>query len=46
MQNFQGTFEYHKGSFISAFSICVTVPLREILNLWNNKDKFAYKPNN
>ena len=25
MRNFQGTFETHKRSFISAFSICVTV---------------------
>ena len=28
MQNVQGTFETHKGSFISAFSICMTVPLK------------------
>ena len=27
MPNFQGTFETHKWSFISAFSICMTVPL-------------------
>ena len=27
MQNFQDTFETRKGSFISAFSICITVPL-------------------
>ena len=26
MQNFQGTFEAPKRSFISAFSICMTVP--------------------
>ena len=27
MQNFQDTFETHKRSFISAFSICMNVPL-------------------
>ena len=27
MRNFQDTFETHKRSFISAFSICMTVPL-------------------
>ena len=27
MQNFQNTFETPKRSFISAFSICMTVPL-------------------
>ena len=27
MQNFQDTFETRKRSFMSAFSICVTVPL-------------------
>ena len=29
MRNFQDTFETHKGSFISTFSICMTVPLRQ-----------------
>ena len=28
MQNFQDTFETPKQSFISAFSICMTVPLK------------------
>ena len=28
MQNFQDTFETWKQSFISAFSTCVTVPLK------------------
>ena len=28
MRNFQDTFETRKCSFISAFSICMTVPLR------------------
>ena len=28
MQNFQATFETRKRSFISTFSICMTVPLR------------------
>ena len=27
MRNFQGTFEAPKPSFISAFSICMTLPL-------------------
>ena len=27
MRNFQDTFETRKRSFISAFSICMTVPL-------------------
>ena len=27
MQNFQDTFETRKRSFISAFSVCMTVPL-------------------
>ena len=29
MPNFQDTFETRKRSFISAFSICMTVPLRD-----------------
>ena len=33
MQNFQDTFETHKRSFISAFSICMTVPLSLLLPL-------------
>ena len=28
MRNFQDTFERRKQSFISAFSVCMTVPLR------------------
>ena len=31
MQNFQGTFETRKRSFISAFTICMTVHLMELL---------------
>ena len=31
MQNFQDTFETRNQSFISAFSICMTVPLSDIL---------------
>ena len=27
MRNFQGTFEMRKRSFVSAFSICMAVPL-------------------
>ena len=30
MQNFQDTFETRKQSFISAFAICMTVPLKFI----------------
>ena len=30
MQNFQNTFETRKRSFISAFSICMTVPLSNV----------------
>ena len=32
MQNFQDTFETCKGSFISAFSICMTVLLSNYVN--------------
>ena len=31
MQNFQDNFETPKGSFISVFSICMPVPLRNFL---------------
>ena len=31
MRNFQYTFETHKQSFISAFTICMTVPLVAVL---------------
>ena len=33
MRNFQDTFETHKRSSISAFSICMTVPLKAKINL-------------
>ena len=33
MRNFQDTFETRKRSFISAFSICMTVPLT-FINLY------------
>ena len=36
MGNFKGTFETRKRSFISAFSICMTVPLSVIRN-YNNE---------
>ena len=39
MQNFQDTFETRKGSFISAFSICMTVPLKS--NLSNSEPKLV-----
>ena len=45
MQNFQGTFEAPKRSFIGAFSICMTVPLIPMLkhNHTNdiNNDNFS-----
>ena len=34
MRNFQDTFELRKRSFISAFSICMTVPLSLILTVF------------
>ena len=37
MRNFQDTFETRKRSFISAFSICMTVPLN--VSLGNEFDK-------
>ena len=30
MRNFQDTFETRKRPFISAFSICMTVPLKDV----------------
>ena len=39
MQNFQGTFETRKRSFISAFSICMTVPLNVCSNLLKIREK-------
>ena len=40
MRNFQGTFETPKRSFINAFSICVTVPLKQyILSLPRGDDR-------
>ena len=36
MQNFQDTFETRKRSFISGFSICMTVPLdKGFSRIWN-----------
>ena len=46
MQNFQDAFESHKRSFISAFSVCITVPLiLRIIELFICKDSeiFVYK---
>ena len=40
MQNFQDTFEKRKRPFISAFSICVTVPLRMKTSEQRFKTKF------
>ena len=39
MRNFQDTFETHKRSFTSVFSICMTVPLKLQQRL-KNRDKF------
>ena len=43
MQNFQDIFETHKRSFISDFSICMTVPLTiftkdSILDVWQGSE--------
>ena len=40
MRNFQDTFETHKQSFIGAFSICMTVPLRVKTNLPINYHRY------
>ena len=40
MRNFQDTFETRKQSFISAFSICMTVPLK----FENGQRKYSEKP--
>ena len=34
MLNFQDTFETRKPSFISAFSVCMTVPLKIAMNIF------------
>ena len=34
MRNFQDTFEKRKQLFISAFSICMTVPLNKVLKMY------------
>ena len=48
MRNFQDTFETHKQSFISAFSICMTVSLKLCLKLFSSRMKdmlfFETKP--
>ena len=36
MRNFQDTFETRKRSFISVFSICMTVPLRKVTQIIKN----------
>ena len=44
MRNFQDTFETDNWSFISAFSICMTVPLTELLNcvIFQMKRHFSF----
>ena len=37
MRNFQDTFATRKRSFISAFSICMTIPLKTILQEHKNQ---------
>ena len=49
MRNFQDTFETRKRSFSSAFSICMTLPLNNFLNLFTfcckaDKKEYAYLP--
>ena len=39
MRNFQDTFEICKRSFISDFSICMTVPLKIALAIQSRKEK-------
>ena len=42
MQNFQDIFKTRKRSFISAFSICMTVPLKGCLFSQKKKKKKIY----
>ena len=44
MRNFQDTFETNKRSFISAFSICMTVPLRLVQCENDTLTKFRNAP--
>ena len=44
MENFQDTFETRKQSFISAFSICMSVPLKSKRFLRKPKRIFVYDP--
>ena len=43
MRNFQDTFESLKRSFISAFSICMTVPLNKGKQTTNDEQQIYYK---
>ena len=45
MRNFQDTFETGKRSLISAFSICMTVPLTEIIfaGRFPHPDRYSYE---
>ena len=38
MRNFEDTFEIRKRSFISTFSICMTVPLKLCIGTEKNKN--------
>ena len=42
MQNFQDTFETRKRSFISAFSICMTVPLITTMQVSRNSRSYVF----
>ena len=44
MQNFEDTFETPKRSLISAFSICVTVPLRLFSKNSKSVENFTWCP--
>ena len=45
MRNFQGTFGTPKRSFISTFSICLTVPLRKFNLIFGSENNQLCKAN-
>ena len=45
MRNFQGTFGTAKRSFISTFSICMTVPLRKLNLIFGSENNQLWKAN-
>ena len=40
MRNFQDTFETRKRSYISAFPVCMTVPLKHPFQIFQNEEKY------